>query len=76
MNNTCIIGDWECDRWDDCPNAGDELHCCSDEEFNCMNGRCILPSDVCNGVIDCTGDSNVEDKSDEMNCERKFIFFY
>ncbi|XP_033627170.1 serine protease hepsin-like [Asterias rubens] len=62
-DGTCIYDYWQCDGWEDCNDAGDELGCeCRVSEFTCANGRCIRGSWQCDDWDDCG------DGSDEEGC--------
>ncbi|XP_031635070.1 basement membrane-specific heparan sulfate proteoglycan core protein isoform X6 [Contarinia nasturtii] len=59
-----------CDGVPQCPEGEDEdpERCrseCNDDEFACDSSRCILKSQLCNGVHDCS------DLTDEQNCPSK-----
>ncbi|XP_026810792.1 G-protein coupled receptor GRL101-like isoform X1 [Rhopalosiphum maidis] len=60
-----------CDGWPECTdNHADELLCnitCSENKFQCPNGRCINDANVCDGHCDCL-QSNDGNCADEMNC--------
>lgn len=47
------------------PNLGNPVHCMVNE-FRCNDGSCIQAAYRCDNVSDCV------DKSDELNCRRKF----
>ncbi|XP_078685718.1 ovochymase-1-like [Branchiostoma floridae x Branchiostoma belcheri] len=59
----CIPDSWICDYYVDCTDGSDEETCnCTDGNFKCSNGACVLQRFVCNGRDDCL------DGSDELNC--------
>ena len=51
---------------------------CGDSKFPCYNGECIYGSDVCDGIINCSDDSD-EDYCNSTGTVGSFIalvFFY
>lgn len=40
---------------------------CSENKFQCPNGRCLNTANVCDGLCDCLWDAN-GNCADEMNC--------
>jgi len=55
----------QCDGFEDCRNASDELNC-DEYYFACGNGDKTSPLDVCDGMDDCG------DNSDEQDCPAAF----
>lgn len=58
----------DCDSGEDekgCTDLGNTNAECSDDEYTCPDGRCILRSWVCDGVQDC------KKGEDELECEAK-----
>ncbi|KAJ8042600.1 Transmembrane protease serine 11C [Holothuria leucospilota] len=66
QNGACIHASWECDNWDDCGDASDEVQCnenCPQGTVRCANGwKCISTSWICDDFDDCG------DNWDEQNC--------
>ncbi|XP_008572009.1 PREDICTED: low-density lipoprotein receptor [Galeopterus variegatus] len=64
--NRCIPQFWRCDGQVDCENGSDEQSCppktCSQDEFQCHDGKCISRQFVCDLDRDCL------DGSDEVSC--------
>ncbi|KAF7273554.1 hypothetical protein GWI33_013751, partial [Rhynchophorus ferrugineus] len=65
----CIPFWWKCDTQNDCDDGSDEPpDCrpfkCMPGQYQCQNGQCIHPGDLCNGVNNCG------DGSDEKDCDK------
>ena len=69
-NGDCIAASRECDEFNDCGDASDELHCVTttpipcDGAFQCDNGNCIPSRDECNNYDDCGDNSDEHDGCD------------
>lgn len=58
-----------CDGDIDCPDTSDETDCkCSDTEFRCNNGMCILKDWINDGINDCIDNSDEDVDSAKGRC--------
>ncbi|XP_011662030.2 probable threonine protease PRSS50 isoform X1 [Strongylocentrotus purpuratus] len=66
--NGTIPREWMCDGALDCLDMSDETECeCTDRQFQCDNGRCILDIFHCDNVDTC-GDGSDERYCSYFNC--------
>nr|XP_054748855.1 uncharacterized protein LOC129254382 [Lytechinus pictus] len=66
--NGSIPLEWMCDGFVDCLDMSDETECeCTERQFQCDNGRCILDQLRCDSIDTC-GDGSDERDCSYFNC--------
>ena len=61
-DHSCVHKLWQCDGDQDCPDGSDEsseICKCLDNEFQCLNKKCVPSASICDGYKNC------DDGSDE-----------
>merc|ERR1712059_221221 len=58
----CVHGNYKCDNITDCTDGRDEVPCCQEGYYSCLDGNCVEVDHACDGNFDC------ENGLDEFGC--------
>merc|ERR1712059_3102 len=58
----CVHNNYKCDNITDCTDGRDEVPCCQEGYYSCLDGNCVEVAHTCDGNFDC------ENGLDEFGC--------